>query len=48
MKQTNFNFSSRGYESPAVNVLDIMSEGILCASGMGNIDDALEEDWGII
>ncbi len=35
MKQTNFNISSCGYESPAVNVLDIMSEGVLCASGVG-------------
>ena len=35
MKQTSFNFSSRGYESPAVNVLDVMSEGVLCASGLG-------------
>ncbi len=35
MKQTKFNFSSRGYESPAVNVLDVMSEGVLCASGLG-------------
>lgn len=48
MKQTNYNSGSLTYESPAVNVLDVMSEGVLCQSGTGNIEDALEDDWGII
>lgn len=48
MKQTNINSGSLTYESPAVNVLDVMSEGVLCQSGTGNIEDALEDDWGII
>lgn len=40
MKQTNFNSGSCTYESPAVNVLDVMSEGVLCQSG--NFD---AKDW---
>lgn len=47
MKKTNIILCG-GYESPAVNVLDVMSEGLLCTSGTGNIDDALEDDWGTI
>lgn len=39
MKQTNFNSGSRTYESPAVNVLDVMSEGVLCQSGNFGIAD---------
>ncbi|MBO5816226.1 MAG: hypothetical protein J6R30_08990 [Bacteroidales bacterium] len=48
MKQTNIILCGSSYESPAVRVLDIMSEGVLCTSGTGNIDDALEDDWGTI
>ena len=47
MKKTNIILCG-GYESPAVNVLDVMSEGVLCQSGDGNIEDGTGEDWGII
>ena len=39
MNKTNFNLTTAGYESPAVNVLDVMSEGVLCASGDFGIAD---------
>lgn len=39
MKQTNFISGSLTYESPAVNVLDVMSEGVLCQSGNFGIAD---------
>ena len=49
MNKTNFNLTTAGYESPAVNVLDVMSEGVLCQSldypGYGYDD---ENDLGII
>ena len=35
------------YETPAVNVIDLQVEGVLCASGDIYIDDGTEEDWGI-
>lgn len=44
MKQTNFNSGSLTYESPAVNVLDVMSEGVLCASGEFSIGDWENDD----
>lgn len=44
MKQTNFNSGSRTYESPAVNVLDVMSEGVLCASNGVDIKDWETDD----
>ena len=48
MKKTNIILCDSSYESPAVRVLDIMSEGVLCTSGTGDIDNATEEDWGIL
>lgn len=44
MKQTNLNSGSRTYESPAVNVLDVMSEGVLCASNGVDIKDWETDD----
>ena len=35
------SFSTSNYESPTMTVVDIHSEGILCASGEGAF-----EDWG--
>jgi hypothetical protein len=43
MKQTNIILCGSSYEAPAVRVLDIMSEGVLCASGDFSIGD-WEED----
>ena len=40
MKKSNINLDSIGYESPAVNVLELMSEGVLCTSG-----DLTIKDW---
>lgn len=39
MKQTNIILCGSSYEAPAVRVLDIMSEGVLCASGDFGIAD---------
>ena len=36
------------YETPLVKTLDILSEGVLCMSGVNTIDNATEEDWGIL
>lgn len=36
------------YESPSATLLYIQSEGVLCQSGEGTIDDATEEDWGLL
>lgn len=44
MKQTNINSGSLTYESPAVNVLDVMSEGVLCASNGVDIKDWETDD----
>lgn len=44
MKQTNIILSGSSYESPAVRVLDIMSEGVLCASGEFSIGDWENDD----
>ena len=43
MKKTNIILCG-GYESPAVNVLDVMSEGVLCASGDFSIGDWEKDD----
>ena len=34
----------RSYESPAVNVVEVLSEGVLCASGL-NGNDLSVDDW---
>ena len=44
MMRTNFNLAAAGYESPAVSVLDIMSEGVLCQSGNFGIGDWEKDD----
>lgn len=49
----NFNkTNTRGgqtYETPSVTTLEVLSEGVLCMSSPTNtIDDATEEDWGIL
>ena len=37
------------YETPSVTTLEVLSEGVLCGSFTGgSIDDATEEDWGIL
>lgn len=49
MLKVNSNFTREGqtYQTPSVNVLDVLSEGVLCMSSPGNtIDDAIEDDWG--
>ena len=35
----NSSLGVRSYETPAVNVVEVLSEGVLCASGQ-------HEDWG--
>ena len=40
----NINLTTAGYESPAVNVLDVMSEGVLCQSGNFGIGDWENDD----
>lgn len=42
MNKKNFN-TVESYETPAVNVIDIQVEGVLCASGDFDIND-WEED----
>ena len=44
MNKKNFN-TVESYETPAVNVIDIQVEGVLCASGdFNSIDPWIEED----
>ena len=43
----------KGYESPTTDVLELRSEGIICASLSkialeDAIDDAIVDDWGTI
>ncbi len=33
MKAADLTLGARGYESPAVTVAEVLSEGVLCASG---------------
>ena len=42
------NLEGLSYEAPSVTSLDIMNEGLLCQSGSGSIDNATEEDWGLL
>ena len=35
----------RSYESPAVNVVEVLSEGVLCASGDHEAWDEDDLDW---
>lgn len=50
MTHSNTNFSRGGqtYQSPSLEVLDVLVEGLLCTSGTGDIDDATEDDWGTL
>lgn len=43
MNKKNFN-TVESYETPAVHVLDIQAEGVLCASGDFTIDGWVEEE----
>lgn len=36
------------YESPEICYLDLMNEGVLCASNDLTLGDAYESDWGIL
>lgn len=37
------------YETPSVTTLEVLSEGVLCMSSPDStIEDATEEDWGIL
>lgn len=48
-KNNSMNLEGMSYETPSVNVLNVMSEGVLCGSFTGgSIDDATEEDWGTL
>ena len=38
-KSNSMNWEAVSYETPSVNVLDVMSEGVLCASGGFGIND---------
>ena len=33
------SLSTSSYETPAVTVMEIVSEGVLCASGQGNFNE---------
>ncbi|MBQ3612948.1 MAG: hypothetical protein II989_02535 [Bacteroidales bacterium] len=46
MNKKNFN-TVESYEAPAVNVIDIQVEGVLCASGDFDINDWEEDEGGL-
>lgn len=46
MNKKNFN-TVESYETPAVHVLDIQAEGVLCASGDLGINDWVEDNDGL-
>lgn len=48
MRMSNFNAGGQTYQSPSLEVLDVLVEGLLCTSGTGDIDNATEEDWGTL
>lgn len=57
MSRTNFNLveGSLSYEAPSVKTLDIVVEGVLCASNQSGttyqyntIDNATSNDWGTL
>ena len=35
----------RSYESPAVSVVEVLSEGVLCASGEGSFNDLDDSNY---
>lgn len=46
MIKKNF-IAAESYETPAVNVIDIQVEGVLCASGDFDINDWEEDEGGL-
>ena len=36
---------ARSYETPAVTVMEVMSEGVLCASGEGSFNDLDDSNY---
>ena len=47
--KNSINMEGQSYETPSVNVLNVLSEGVLCMSSPATIDDVTEEDsWGIL
>lgn len=46
MNKKNFN-TVESYETPAVNVIDIQVEGVLCASGDFGINDWEDDEEGL-
>ena len=46
MNKKNFN-TVESYETPAVNVIDIQVEGVLCASGDFDINHWEEDEGGL-
>ena len=41
----NFTLGGGSYESPAVSVVEVLSEGVLCASGDHESWDEDDLDW---
>ena len=39
MNAADSTLGARSYETPAVTVMAVMSEGVLCASGQGNFNE---------
>lgn len=48
MRMSDFNAGGQTYQSPSLEVLDVLVEGLLCTSSTGDIDNVTEEDWGIL
>lgn len=48
MKKFFENPVGRGYSSPAIEVIDLHYEGVICMSGNGTIDPGEEDDWGTL
>ena len=40
----NLNWGGQPYEAPSVTSLDILSEGLLCQSGLFNLDEWENDD----
>jgi hypothetical protein len=48
-KNNSMKLEGLSYVAPSVTVLDVQPEGVLCGSFTGgSIDDATEENWGIL
>ncbi len=46
IKNTKEILTRKSYEAPVSEVLRLQTEGIVCLSGGGSIDDAIESDFG--